>query len=178
MLGLGNSIDRSGFIGAESGPLFFSSVIPVDFFAAYDVEGNLSFTANQSAPDGSTGWLKMVFDTEQTSIAGIVRSNFAAEMGGITLNQNYKISFDIFLSDGTNSASKAHWPEDPTTTQVSFSQTVSQNIAVGESVLCEQNLTDTNTSFTDLFVFWNIPSHHRPNADAQFYIKNLKLENA
>tara|TARA_R110000744_G_scaffold87640_1_gene171064 strand:- start:564 stop:1100 length:537 start_codon:yes stop_codon:yes gene_type:complete len=178
MLGLGNSIDRSGFISAESGPLFFSSVIAADFFAAYSVDGNLSFTANQSAPDGSAGWLKMVFDAEQTSTTGIERSNFNAEMGGITLNESYKVSFDIFLSDGTNSASKAHWPVDPTTTRISFGGQQSQDIAVGESVLYEQTLTVSNTSFVHFYVYWNSPSQHLPNADAQLYIKNFKIEDA
>lgn len=172
MLGLGKSIDRSGFVAQGDAP-----PIADDFFTGDSVQGTLSFTANQSAPDGSTGWLKGVFDTEQTSYVGILRSNFAAEVGGITIGATYKISFDLFLSDGTNSASKDHWPNAPTTTTISLGgNQANQDITPGQATLFDKTLSAANNdTYVDLYIFWNVPSDDRPNADAEFYIKNLEI---
>ena len=178
MLGLGTSIDRSVFV-AQGGSVE-ATPIADDFFTGDSVQGTLSFTANQSAPDGSTGWLKGVFATEQTSYVGILASNFAGTIGGITVGSSYKISFDLFLSDGTNSENKAHWPNGPTTTSVALGgNQANQDITSGQATLFDQTLAaTTNNTFVDLYIYWNNPTNDRPNAGAEFYIKNLKLENA
>ena len=176
MLGLGTSISNSSFI-ATDGPLFFSSVLPVDFFDTVDVRNSaadLTITANQTV-DSSSGWLKVVFALEQTGAASLINSNI---VDAIVIGQDYKISFDIFLSDGTNSESKAHWPSGPTTTSVALGgQQPTQDITAGQTTLWEQTITASAT-FNDFYLFWNNPSSDRPNADAQVYIKNLKIENA
>jgi hypothetical protein len=182
MLGLGTPIDRSSFVGAAgaAGPLFFSSVIPVDFFDTITVRNSasdLTITANQTV-DSSSGWLKVVFDLEQTSAPTFAKSSI---IDGIVVGQDYKISFNIFLSDATNGANKAHWPSGPTTTSVALGGVIpTQDITAGQTTLWEQTITaSANASGNlDFYLFWNNPSGDRPNADAQFYIKDLKIENA
>jgi len=172
MLGLGTSINRSAFVG-EAGPepLFFSSVIPADFFVNYSVEGTFSLTANQSAPDGSTGWLKGVFSSTQSNFSGIRTVGF--DQIGIVSGQDYKMSFKIFLSDGAG-----QWPNQPTTTQASVGgAALSQEITAGEVALFSQTSTATSNS-DELFLYWYLPSEDHPNAGAQFYIKDLKVEDA
>ena len=177
MLGLGNSISNSSFIGTD-GPLFFSSVLPVDFFDSNDtsIGGSVAITANQTV-DSSTGWLKVVFDSEQTGVATFVNDNTV----DIVVGQDYKISFNIFLSDATNGAGKAHWPSGPTTTSVALGgQIPPQDITAGQTTLWEQTITASrnDSGFEDFYLFWNSPSGDRPNADAQFYIKNFTIEDA
>lgn len=172
MLGLGTSIDRSAFVG-EAGPepLFFSSVIPADFFQQYSVEGTLSLTANQSAPDGSTGWLKGAFNQDQVGFSGITTDS--SNPFAIVSGQDYKISFKIFLSDGAG-----QWPSGPTTTQASVGDAAfSQEITAGEVALFSQTSTAASTNNV-LFVYWYLPAEDRPNAGAQFYIKDFKVEDA
>lgn len=182
MLGLGKSINRSSFVGAAgaAGPLFFSSVIPVDFFDTITVRNSasdLTITANQTV-DSSSGWLKVVFALEQTGVASFASTS---AVDSIVVGQDYKISFNIFLSDATNGEDKAHWPSGPTTTSAALGgQIPTQDITAGQTTLWEQTITaSANASGNlDFYLFWNIPSNDRPNADAEFYIKDLKIENA
>lgn len=182
MLGLGNSINRSGFVGGVSeGPLFFRSLLADDFFDTISVRqsvADLTITANQSAPDSSTGWLNVLFDLKQT---GVATFRHASILDAIVIGQDYKISFDIFLNDGLNSIDESHWPSPPTTTQVALGgQIVQQDITAGVATLFEQTLTASANASANLefYLFWNLPSGDHPNADAQFYIKDLKVEDA
>ena len=132
MLGLSNTISSLGTSSSavvasrgsgssEPDPLFLSSVIPANFFTPDSIQGTLSLTADQSAPDGSGGWLKGVFSQDQTSFSGMVHLGFDSEItGGLVSGDSYKISFDFFLNSGTNGNGEDFWPSAPTTTTLSL----------------------------------------------------------
>jgi hypothetical protein len=192
MLGLNNTISSlgtsssaviasrgSGGSGSsEPDPLFLSSVIPANFFTPDSIQGTLSLTADQSAPDGSGGWLKGVFSQDQTSFSGLLHNDFDGDItGGLVSGDSYKISFDFFLNSGTNGNGETFWPSAPTTTTMSLGgRGPTQDISPGSATLWEQTLSSiSRPDYNDLYIFWNYPSSDRPHAGATFYMKNLKV---
>ena len=111
MLGLGNSLVSSSTLNADVFS-FSKSLLADNDFSDYSVQGgSLTFTANQSAPDGSTGWLKVVYPaTDQTdTLSGILndQSNatyFLSDWAAMSTprpGSTYTLKFDMYL-EGTD----------------------------------------------------------------------------
>jgi hypothetical protein len=182
MLGLGNKLTNSATVFDDSVFVFRKNLFAANDFEDYSVEGGaLTFTANQSAPDGSTGWLKVVYPgTDQTNLSGIQNTNTTSEfflqpysdLSTPRQGSTFTLKFDIYL-EGTD-----EWgTDDVTTTGLVAGYGVNQNIPVNAATTLEKtsaNLLDS-TATVDLKIYWPL-SGDRPLGGATFYIKNLSIK--
>ena len=102
MLGLGNGLTKSGL--AKLNLITYSSDFSsnVDGWLKYSVDqGDMTITANQNpnsdgGPDES-GWLKAVWDSNQTSASGIRSANLHSN--GILPTDTFSLSYRIFMKN-------------------------------------------------------------------------------
>ena len=181
MLGLGNSLVSSSTLNADVFS-FSKSLLADNDFSDYSVQGgSLTFTANQSAPDGSTGWLKVVYPaTDQTdTLSGILndQSNatyFLSDWAAMSTprpGSTYTLKFDIYL-EGTD-----EWgTDDVKTTGLVGGYGVALDVPVDTAYSFSKQSSNllTNQVNPDLKIYW-VTAGDKPLGGATFYIKNISV---
>ena len=147
----------------------------------YSIEGNLDKDTNQTV-DGSAGWIKFTYDTNQTNSTGILTNldGFVWQSGDIHI-----VTFDIYLGgtewDCADIVSVRVLA--PTTTQgIDFelpsasSGTSGAQVAQGETVSVKlTSYGNANTPTSQLYIY--IPTgSDLPQADSWFALKNLVVK--
>ena len=136
-------------------------------------EGTIEFTANETAPGSTAGWLKCKYDTTQTSSSGIVLAWFSGPGFGIVAGDYFTISYDIyFLDDG------GKWQgSDPVSSRVQhfgLTSTTAVNLDTITSV-GPSTITSTGNQTTYLAIDVQVGSD-LPQEGAVFYIKDIVAE--
>jgi hypothetical protein len=146
MIGLGTSINRGGFVSSGGGPLYSKEVIESgDGWSLINVEGSPTIEYNQTAPDSSTGWMKITFDQTQTDSWSLRNSSILS--GQVSGGTQGTIKYDLYLHNA------ALWGD-----TINFSSTASFPYSI---------IDITNGIIND--------DKDLPLANAEFYMKNLEI---
>ena len=175
MLGLGGNLMSSSFTESDTLLASYSSDFSsgADGWVDYSVEGALTYTGGQTPlyASGTGQWLKIAYDTTQTSLSGIKRANFAP--AGPQVGDYLIVSYDIFIEEEGDGFWDAAADDDDVGFRVQMmGQTSGVNIAVDtETSVGPVTLTGTVTTRDLLFEFYIAAD--RPQLGAVYYIKNV-----
>jgi len=161
-------------------PTYFSYGFSGDYepspaFAAHSVEGNLTLSYNQTAPDGTTGCLKGVYDTAQTNNSGIIITS-PLDVSRLTVGDVVLASFDIYVVDenwGTGA-------DNVSTTLTAFDDDKTLSLAPDQfssfTVVAGDSFTVGSTSVPDnhIIIRW-ATANRLPGAGGTFYIRNFNF---
>lgn len=148
-----------------------------DGFFATSIIGEVTFAYNQTAPDSSTGWMKVSFDSTQTDYWSI--SNGTILDGRGEVGATAVIEYDIYLEsaalwgdDSANDDDVIRW-----TTQLG-SRASSTDVDAETATSISHTLLN-NPSDSDTLIFRNgliTEVYDFPLAGAELYIKNLSID--
>ena len=179
MLSLGLGITRSAARVAKEDFHLISNSPPVNFFNSFSVEGtpgSLTFTADQAAPDASTGWLKIQYpDSDQTSISGLQKSNMIEE-AAVKQGKKWKLKFDIFLETA------ADWLQggaDNTTVQMGVlfgNRYYFADVTPDQSVSIDTGIQTVAVDDAERLTIYFNAENDLPESEAVFYIKNFDMQ--
>ena len=177
MLGLGSSAAKQqkppSKILLDAKP---PNPLPADYFREYNVEGGrMGRSANQTI-GGQTGWLKLTYpNANQTDISGVVKTNIIGKPA-VQPQYYWKCTFKIYLETLTD------WTNDDinnteVTLKINFGNRLYQvDIAADSVVSIDTGVQKVAAKEQDgLFIYFDVGTD-LPEANASFYIKDLKLK--
>lgn len=177
MLGLGIGAHLGG--GVVDDPTYFSFGMPGyeapdPAWEEYSVEGGLAITYNETAPDGTTGCLKGVYDTDQTDNSGI-RLLDIVDSSVVTNGDNMNISFDIYIfRELTAPYSWDFYLGQVSTTFQLLGKSISRFAYANNWTTMSFSTTVSNTSGNDFLLRW-ATNGQLPNEGGTFWIKNFSV---
>tara|TARA_R100001510_G_scaffold50468_1_gene49500 strand:- start:345 stop:887 length:543 start_codon:yes stop_codon:yes gene_type:complete len=177
MLGLGQSLSSPSFIG-DSGFSYSRSVIrSTDGWTLVSVDGSPTLEYNQTAPDSSTGWMKLTFDTTQTNYFAIQNTSIlsGAVVGGSVAVIKHDVYFHNAALWGDDSASD----DDIIKWQTLYGLgTQVSSVPTDQAVTVTHNVTAINAN--EQLQFRNElggdSGTDYPLANAELYIKNIDIQ--
>lgn len=177
MLGLGIGAHLGG--GVVDDPTYFSFGMPGyeapdPAWEPYSVTGNLAITYNETAPDGTTGCLKGVYDTDQPDNSGI-RLLDVVDPSVVTNGDDISISFDIYIFRELTSPYSWDTSIGQTSTTFQFlGKSTSRFAYVNTWTTMSFSTTVSNTTGNDFLLRW-ATANQLPNAGGTFWIKNFSV---
>lgn len=178
MLGLGHSLTQGSALREPTPPFSYSkSVIEAsDGWGSTSVTGTATFLYDQIAPDSSTGWMKVTFDSDQTDYWRLVNHNLLNGTGEI--GASVTIQYDLYLD------TTALWGDGSANDDdviVWFFQydgdTAIVNVTVGQSTSVTHSMTTTTASDSIYLGNNNVNNaFDLPLAGAEIYIKNFSVD--
>jgi hypothetical protein len=176
MIGLGTSINRGGFVSSGGGPLYSKEVIESgDGWSLINVEGSPTIEYNQTAPDSSTGWMKITFDQTQTDYWYLRNSSILS--GQVSGGTQGTIKYDLYLHNA------ALWGDNTADDDDIISWRTSMFTNSSPVNVSTDSVTSINFSSTASFPYSIIDitngiindDKDLPLANAEFYMKNLEI---
>ena len=165
----------------------------LDGWAAYSVEGDLTLTYNEDAPDGSGGWLKGVYGSTQTdgNGSGIIRAD---QTMGFTqaIGDAFTFSYSVYLE---NPGGGNYWGATG-----SYDDHVNSSLAIreddgsiiksmgghtGQDQVINKAMDNSNFSIINSETYDNVTitwgkntwiDNDNPNAGAIFYVKDIVID--
>lgn len=179
MLGLGQNLSSPSFSGEKTFSYFKETIESSDGWSDSSVNGSANIEYNQPAPDLSTGWLKVTFDSDQTDFWAIQNTSIVNNSpNGLVAGATVTIKHDVYLhnaalwgDDGDDDDDNILWASFIGGDPESFS------VTPGSATSSTTNHTSTNTSNTIQFRNGVTTStRDLPLANAVFYIKNIEVK--
>lgn len=191
MLGLGNSIVRSSAASLPLGTYTSDFTSGVDSWEPWSEQGTMTLTGAQNLPDGSgdSTWLKVAYDTNQTSgPSGIFVRNITT---GWTRNttDHFEVSMEIYLKNGSggdgsswggtddvNTRFRAGTQANPSLDNVTGAD-VSLSIDQDVAVLFQPGASGTigQSAYQDLVIHFT-SAGDKPASDAIFFVRNIVVD--
>lgn len=179
MLGLGLGVQKSAPSTKKQDFFIEQDNIPVGYFGDYSIDGtapedSLTYTADQSAPDSSTGWLKIQYpDSDQTSISGINKGDLV-EAAATIAGRKFRVQFDVFLETAAN------WTEgagnNTVTLEVLYGNTYfAVEVTPDQATSVSTGIQTVSVSGQDRLTIFFRTAGDLPEANATWYIKNFKI---
>ena len=179
MLGLGNSLTHASPSMGPRSPFSFEKAVLEESDGFYDtsVIGEATFAYNQIAPDSSTGWMKVTFDSTQTDYWSISNSTILdgrGEVGSTTV-----IEYDIYLNTAALWGDDSANDDDVIRWATQFGSRASSTDVDAETATSISHTLLNNPSDSGVFILRNgllTEVYDFPLAGAELYIKNLSID--
>lgn len=180
MLGLGQSLSTSSLTRSQETFSYSKSTIESsDGWSTFGVEGSPTIQYDQTAPDSSTGWLKLTFDQSQSNFwaltnSAIMNSSSRGSVVGATAIISHDVYFDsaaLWGNDGENDDDVIRW--------ATFfgNATGNTDVTAASAVTVTQTITATSTTTTiQLRNGITVNTNDLPLAGAALYIKNIDIQ--
>tara|TARA_R110001583_G_scaffold57672_3_gene172482 strand:- start:2252 stop:2776 length:525 start_codon:yes stop_codon:yes gene_type:complete len=169
MLGLGNSITTGGAEYSLGGTYTSDFTTGTDGWEPYSVEGTLTLLANQTI-DSTGGWLKGIYDTNQTNASGVQLNPPFSIVSGMDLEISYKVYIPNLGGSEWLNAGGSGAATDPDL-RVSFSGGFKHD-NLSYNTTTSITATDTTVGATN-FIEFNFAVIDKPQDGAVFYIKDI-----
>jgi len=175
MLGLGGGLTYGGSMHDTLVSSYTSDFTSdSDGWIAYSVQGNLTIEANQTI-GGSDGWLKMTYDTNQTSSSGIrAASGFFGTNRAV--GDYVVLSYKIYYVDDSGKWTGSD--SEVSTVWTVFAKNDTITVSMDEVASITRHKTTPSTSAgssTSPILGVNL-AEDRPLANAVFYVKDIRID--
>ena len=180
MLGLGQSLSNPSFSGEETFSYFKETIESSDGWSAFGVEGSPTIQYNQTAPDSSTGWLKLTFDQSQTNFWALANNSIMNDsLRGVEAGVTATIKHDVYLHSAALWGSNDENDDDVISWSTFFAgDPNSSAISPDSAVTVTSTHTQTGNPTTTIQFRNGVTNndYDLPLANAVLYIKNIDIQ--
>ena len=179
MLGLGNSLTHSSVTKEITPPFSYSKRIieSSDGWYLSGVSGSSTIDYNETAPDSTTGWMKITFDQDQPDFWALINNTILAQRA--EQNASVVIKYKVYLHDASTWGNDGEDDDDVIAwTTFLAGGTDNTDVTPSTSTSITHTIPKTFSASSQIQLRNQVISENidLPLASAELYVKDIEID--